>query len=462
MHSRRTWLCFFASEREHLESSEIGYSALVTCGCDPFVTSSINYEQYARLLVVKEHLMRRKLFRSFASTALVFALFAGMSSGLVTSHAQSKRQPPPPNQKKNKRTDPAQPGQEETPTDVVGKPQEAETVKIITNVVNIEVAVYHKKTGKIMTGLTKENFAIFEDGVQKDISNFSTPEAPLTVAMIVEYSKLTSEMGGGGFEPGMYEFLRPMAMFLSQFVKPPDDYVSVIAFDIRPTPITDFTNDPRRLQQTIDLLLRNYPAFREVNLYDALKFTLLGGKGDSVVLENSKSDQSDYAGLVDVTGRRKAIILIASGIDTFSKINYDKARKIAQNAGIPIYIIGTLNYFNKVYGDRQSATDDLLGNPGRMTMLQANNALKTFAKETGGAYFPITFEGELPSALGTINALLRSMYSLAFDPGEQKRDGKSHKLVVRIDVDGDGTYDDKDYIIQHRPFYNAPKDEVKK
>ena len=407
--------------------------------------------------------MISNLFRSVASTALILSLFVGMTSGLATSYAQSRRQPPPTNQKKNKRTEPGQEGKDETPTDVVGKPQEAETVKVSTNVVNIDAAVYHKKSGKIMTGLLKENFAIFEDGVQKEISNFSTPEAPLTVAMVVEYSKLTSELGGDGYEAGRYEFLRPMAMFLSQFVKPPDDYVSVVAFDLRPTPITDFTNDPRRIQATIDLMLRNYPAFREVCLYDALKFTLIGGRGDAVVLEKSKSETADYSGLVDISGRRRAVILIASGIDTFSKINFDKTRKLTQNAGIPIYIIGTLNFFMKKYGDRLPTLDDVgMGIPGRMTMLQADNTLKTFAAETGGAYFPITFEGELPTALSSINALLRSQYSLAFDPGEQKRDGKKHKLVVKVDVDGDGTYDDKEYIVQHRPFYNAPKDEVVK
>jgi VWFA-related protein len=230
----------------------------------------------------------------------------------------------------------------------------------------------------------------------------------------------------------------------------------VIAFDIRPTPLTDFTNDPGRLQQVISLLLRNQPAFRETNLFDALKFVLQGGRGDAVVLENSESEKADYAGLASVQGRRRAVILIASGIDTFSKINYGDARKVLQNSGVPVYIIGTANMFKKLYGDQLPATDSLLGMPGRMSWLQADNTLQTFAKETGGAYFPVTFEGELPKVLGSINALLRSQYSLAFNPGDV-RDGKQHKLQVRVDIDGDGTYDDKEYVVQARQFYNAPK-----
>jgi hypothetical protein len=78
-------------------------------------------------------------------------------------------------------------------------------------------------------------------------------------------------------------------MFLTQFIKPPDDYVTVVAFDIRPTPLTDFTNDPTRIGAVINLLLRNQPAFRETNLFDALKFVLVGGRGDSVVLDDSKT-----------------------------------------------------------------------------------------------------------------------------------------------------------------------------
>ena len=401
-------------------------------------------------------------FSRFARSFFVMLVASSLLGGLTFSFAfaQSRRQPPVSNQKKNQRPQPGQkPEEEPLPPDLAGKPQEADKITVSTQIVNIDAVVYHKKSGQIVTGLKKANFAIFSDGAQQVITNFATPEAPITVAMVIEYSKWTELFGyygSGGYDPGTYEVIRPAAMFLQQFIKPPDDYASVVAFDIRPTPLTDFTNDPTRINQVISLLLRNYPAFRETNLFDALKFTLIGGRGDSVVLDNSESPKSDYSGMVSIQGRRRALILIASGIDTFSKINYGNARKIAQNAGIPIYIIGIGNLFFKKYESQLDAVDSLGGMPGRMTWLQAQNTLKTFAKETGGGYYPVTFEGELPKVLGTINALLRNQYSLAFNPGEV-RDGKQHKLKLSVDVNGDGTYDDKEYVIQAREFYNAPK-----
>ena len=112
--------------------------------------------------------------------------------------------------------------------------------------------------------------------------------------------------------------------------------------------------------------------------------------------------------------------------------------------------------FKKLYGDQLGPLDSLTGMPGRMSWLQADNTLQTFAKETGGAYFPVTFEGELPNVLSSINALLRSQYSLAFNPGDV-RDGKQHKLEVKVDIDGDGTYDNKEFEVQARKYYNSPK-----
>jgi Ca-activated chloride channel family protein len=402
-----------------------------------------------------------KFVRALFPLIVVFTVLASM--GLSFTLGQSRRQPPTSNEKKNKRpAEGQQPGEkpeEPLPPDLTGKPQEAERVTVTTQIVNVDTVVYHKKSGQIVTGLKKANFTILADGAPQTITNFSTPEAPITVVMVVEYSKWSEIFGlygSGGFDPGTYEVIRPVAMFLSQFIKPPDDYVSVVAFDMRPTTLTDFTNDSTRISQVINLLLRNTPAFRESNLFDALKFTLVGGRGDSVVLEDSKQEKSDFSGLVSVQGRRRAIVLVASGIDTFSKINYGDARKIAQNAGIPIYIIGTAELFYKKYEGRLDATDSLTGMPGRMTFLQAKNTLKTFANETGGAYYPVTFPGELPNVLSTINSLLRSQYSLAFNPGDV-HDGKQHKIKVSVDVNGDGVNDDKEYVIQARQYYNAPK-----
>jgi Ca-activated chloride channel homolog len=403
--------------------------------------------------------------RGFFSLALILTLTLGAAVNL-TSFAQSRRQPPTSNQKKNKRpaegTQPAAQGEgqqpEELPPDLINKPQEAETISVSTALVNVDAVVYDKRSKQIVINLKKENFAIFEDGVKREVTNFATPEAPITVAMVLEYSKLTDRLAGSYDEPGRYEVIRPMALFLSKFVKPPNDYVSVIAFDMRPTTLTDFTNDPARMSQVISLLLSNRPAFTETNLFDALKFTLIGGRGDAVVLDRSESHTAEYDGLASVQGRRRAIILVASGLDTFSKINYDQARKITQNAGVPIFIIGTANMFFKKNEDRIDAVDGPFGSitPGRMSFLQAQNTLRTFAKETGGMYFPVTFQGELPGVLQTINAVLRSQYSLGFNPGSP-RDGKQHKIVVKVDVDGDGQYDDKEFEVQNRPFYNAPK-----
>ncbi|HKY28131.1 MAG TPA: VWA domain-containing protein [Pyrinomonadaceae bacterium] len=401
-------------------------------------------------------------FSSFFRYLLAFAVFLALIAGtfIPLGFAQSRRQPPTTTQKKNQR--PSQTGEkqeEPLPPDIVNQPKEADKITVGTQLVNVDTVVYHKKSGQIVAGLKKDNFAIFSDGKPQVITNFSTPEAPITIVMVVEFSKWSEQFGwaqGGGFDPGTYEVLRPTAMFLSQFIKPPDDYVSVVAYDMRPTPLTDFTNDPARINQVIHLLLRNSPAFRESNLFDALKFVLVGGRGDAVVLEDSKEAKAEYAGLASVQGRRRAVILVSSGIDTFSKINYGDARKVLQNAGVPVYIIGTANMYFKRWGDYLGATDSLTGNPGRMTLLQAQNTLGTFAKETGGAYFPYTFEGEIPKILQSINGLLRSQYSLAFNPGDV-RDGKQHKIKVSVDVNGDGQYDDKEYVIQARSVYNAPK-----
>jgi Ca-activated chloride channel homolog len=413
--------------------------------------------------------------RKFVAVALLSCLFvlAGVATTSVLAQSKPQKTEKPTGEgKKNTRPTPMT-EEERKKAEEEKKRLEEEKNAIIddtierveTKLVNVDAVVYNKKSGQIIAGLKKGNFAIFENGVKQEISSFAEPESPITVTLVVEYSKWSEIFGsaaGGYFEPGVYEVIKPVAYFLSKFIKPPHDYASVIAFDMRPTPITDFTNDPKRLNDTVNLLLRNRPAFRENNLFDAMKLALVGGRADSVVLEDSKSEKMEYAGMVDVKSKRRAIILVASGIDTFSKTNYDQARRIIQEAGVPIYIISTGNLFYKKYEHLLGATDSLSGFPGRLTFLQAQNTMNTFAKESGGVHYPMTFEGEVPGYINSINALLRSQYSLAYDLDDKREPGKKYKLEVKVDVDGDGVYDDKAFVVQHRPFYTTPKADKKK
>jgi len=397
--------------------------------------------------------------------ALIFILTLGLSLASFSQSKPQKNERPTGEGKKNAR--PTEEDKKKAEEERKRQEEEKNAVfdptveKIETNVVDVDAVVINKKTGQIISGLKKENFAIFENGVKQNISSFATPESPITVTLVVEYSRWSELFGragnGGYFEPGVYETVRPVAEFLSRFIKPPNDFASVIAFDMRPTPITDFTNDPARIQQTIEVLLRSTPAFTDSNLFDALKFALVGGRGDSVVLDNSKSEYANYGGMVDVRSKRRAIILVASGIDTFSKSNFDEARKVIQEAGVPIYIISTGNLFCKKYCDYLDPSRVTPGTPDRLDFAMAQSHMDLFAKESGGMHFPMTFPSEAPAYLSSINSLLRSQYSLSYDLGEGHEPGKKYKLQVKVDVDNDGTFDDKAFVVQHRPYYQVPK-----
>jgi len=385
---------------------------------------------------------------SFLVTDQTFA-----QAGRKTSDKQKKNP--------NASADPNDPQKPETKVDKTLPPS---TINISTDVVNVEAVVYNKKTGGVIQGLKKEHFEIYEDGIKQEIENFATPDAPVTMVLLLEYSKLIDVLGsgtGGMFEPGRVEVLRPAYEFVNRFVQP-KDFISIVAYDIRPTPLVDFTDDKGKLMQAISLLIRNNPAFTESNMFDALKFVLRGGVGDSVVLEENKEDskngKSEYAGLYEVNART-AILLVASGLDTFSKINFDEARKIVENSGVPIYVLGTGNLFMKKYDqylDPGRGTN-ISGIPfDRMTMLQAQNTLKTFSESTGGKYIPITFPGEIPAALQTIQALVRNQYSLGYTPTNSRKEGKRRKIQVKVNL-GD-KIDPKLIVIQHRQSYVEAKD----
>src|SRR5262249_61160464 len=96
-----------------------------------------------------------------------------------------------------------------------------------------------------------------------------------------------------------------------------DDYVAVVAYDIRPEILSDFSTDKRKAYEAMQRL--RIAAFSESNMYDAV------------------TDTADRMSSIE---GRKAIVLIASGRDTFSNLTFDKTRKMLQQSRVPIYPIG--------------------------------------------------------------------------------------------------------------------------
>lgn len=309
--------------------------------------------------------------------------------------------------------------------------KKGDAIKIDASVVNLDITVTDKKTGGIYQNLQPGNFAIYEDGVKQDITNFVPTEAPITLVMVLEYSRLI-----GGIRN---EVINPAGQFVTQFVQPKDQ-VAIVAYDIKPAVLNDFTDNKGKLSESVSILIRNTPSFSESNLFDALNFVIKGGKLDKV----------DYGGIDELPGR-SAILLISSGFDTFSKLTFDKALKVVEQAGIPIYTIGIGNFFFKLNEPR-------LSDEQRLGFYQAANQLKTFSETSGGRYFPVTFQGEIPTDLKAITALLRNQYSVGYTPTNPRRQGKRRKIEVHVDVNGDGKADDKDLIVQHRKVYTEPKE----
>jgi len=294
----------------------------------------------------------------------------------------------------------------------------------------VDVAVLDNK-GHFIPNIPRGNFRILEDNVPQTVTNFGLGEAPMTVCMVIEFSNRYQSY----YTESWYQTLTAAYGFIETLKK--DDFVAIVAYDIRPETLSDFTTDRMKTQEAMQRL--RIAAFSESNLFDAL------------------TDTADR--MSEIEGR-KAIVLISSGIDTFSKLTFDKTRKIIQTAGVPIYALGLMQALREYYDARGA-----MGPIARLDFLQADNQLRTFAKESGGqAFFP-RFYGEFPSIFRAIQDALRNQYSLAYSPSNQAKDGKFRRIKVELVNPATGEplriVDEKGkpmkYTVVAKAGYNAPR-----
>src|ERR1022692_3832487 len=266
-------------------------------------------------------------------------------------------------------------------------PENLPSFKSDVNVVSVDVAVLDKN-GHFIPNIPRGSFRVLEDNVPQQIKSFGKSTAPMTVCLLVEFSAKFQWYGSQTW----YQTLTAAYGFV-QTLKA-DDYVALIAYD--------FNTDKRQTYEAMQRL--RIPGFSEANLFDALADT--------------EERMSKIEG-------RKAIVLLSSGVDTFSKLTYDKARKIIQDGGVPVYAIGLMQALRIMREGRMGPMQEI-------GFLQADNQMTTFARETGGlAFFP-RFYGEFPSIFGTISDSLRNQYSIGYEPANKAKDGKFRKIKVEL------------------------------
>jgi Ca-activated chloride channel homolog len=305
------------------------------------------------------------------------------------------------------------------------------TFKSDVTTVSVDIAVLDNK-GRFIPNIPRGNFRILEDGVPQQTTTFTMGEAPLTVCMVIEFSNLFQQY----WSYGWMETLQASYGFLETLK--PEDHVAVVAYDLRSEILSDFSTDKRAAHEAMQRL--RIAAYSESNLYDA-------------VVDTAERMQ-------EIEGR-KAIVLIASGVDTFSKLTFDKTRRALQTAGVPVYALGIMQYIRELYDAR-----GMMGSIQRLDFLQADNQMRTFAKETGGqSYFP-RFQGELPGIFQAISQALRNQYALAYQPANQAKDGKYRKIKVELVNPATNEplriVDEKSkpikYTIVAKQGYNAPRE----
>jgi VWFA-related protein len=289
---------------------------------------------------------------------------------------------------------------EEAPPLLPSKPKKIEgmpdySIRVDVPLVNVDVLVT-TKDGQFVPGLKRDNFRVSEDGVEQKVTNFSQAEAPITAVLLIEFAAYSRYY--------LRDALNSAYTFTSQLKK--DDWVAVVEFDMRSHILVDFTQDKKEVLGALSTL--QVPGFNERNLFDALYETL---------------DRLD-----GTEGGRKYVILLSSGLDTFSRINYDQIlKKVKATKGVTIYPVSIGRALRERLDSRGA-----VGPIQSLDFLQADNQMNTFARMTGGrAYFP-RFDGELPEIFRDIGTSIRNQYSLAYKPSNAKTDGTYRKLKVEL------------------------------
>jgi len=281
-------------------------------------------------------------------------------------------------------------------------------LKVDVRLVMVEAFV-RDEDGYVIEDLIQEDFRLFEDGAEQQITHFSRDELPLAVALVVDRS--------GSVAPFMPELRRAAYDTLTQLKS--GDEVALFAFDSEVDRLMDLTTDRRRIAERIARIR----AGGGTNINDALTMAL------------------HYLAAV-APDRRRAIILISDSQAT--------TRGFSSQGDV---IRMALETESVIYGVKTPG--DQGGVVGRVSVvLNRLGSVRKIAEETGGEEIDVRRVGSLQAALSAVVSRLKTRYTLGYNSTNKERDGAFRQIEVRL-TDRYGR-PDADYSVYNRRGYYAP------
>jgi len=234
---------------------------------------------------------------------------------------------------------------------------------------------------RLVTGLEREDFQVFEGGGQQQIRTFAAEDAPVSIGIIFDLSgSMTSKL------------IRARESIL-QFIKTanPQDEFFVIGFNDRPELIEDFTSSVEDIQARLATVRSGH----RTALLDAIYFGL-------VKMREARHE-------------RKAILVVSDGGDNRSRYTEGELRAQVRESDVEIYSIGIF--------DQYAPTPEERTGP---------QLLDELSEQTGGRLFRVDDIAEMGDIAEKISTELRNQYVIGYRPKDLNRDGKWRKVKVKV------------------------------
>jgi VWFA-related protein len=237
---------------------------------------------------------------------------------------------------------------------------------------------------RLVTGLDKRHFKIYEDKIEQTITQFASDDVPISVGLVFDCS---GSMGAK---------LEKSRLAVAEFFKiaNPQDEFFLTEFNGSVRPPTDFTSAPEQIQN--DLFLTQSKG----------RTALL----DAIYLSLHKMKSAHRA--------RKALLVISDGGDNSSRYTERDIKNLVREADVQVYAIGILEPQVSL-----SRTPEEMAGPG---------LLDDLARQSGGKLFPVQDPNELSAVAAKIGMALRNQYVLGYAPTTEKKDGKYHRIQVKL------------------------------